>query len=208
MDGLEVLVQVAQALDGVGDGRVLAQADELRGHDAARGVVLVAEELSDGALLLDAHQAQELLGLLVVELRDELGGVVGVHLGQHLGRVELGHVAHDLGGLVVVELGHGLCRLLVVELREHLAAQARVQLLDDVGDVGGVQLVERLVRDGQLDVGQVAVQQVHVVPRDDALGDVASEGVGHALCQRLDRRRQRAQDAAHADLGAQEAQLA
>ena len=119
------------------------------------------------------------------------------------------HVAHDLGGhLVIIELGHGLGSLRVVELGEHLATQARVELLDDVGNVCRVQVVERLVRDGQLDAREVAVDEVHVVPRDDPLGDVMAHRVGGAHDEALECRGQRAQDAAHAHLGAEEAQLA
>ncbi len=81
------------------------------------------------------------------------------------------------------------------------------QLLDDVGDVGGVQLVQPLVRDGQLDLRQVAVEQVHVVPRDDVLVELLSEELGDPRDEALERRGDAAQDAAHADLGAEQAQL-
>ena len=57
---------------------------------------------------------------------------------------------------------------LIVEVFEHVRALLRIELLQDVGNVGGVQLVEALVRDGQLHFREVAVEQVHVVPGDDA----------------------------------------
>ena len=208
VDRLEVVGQGAHPLGHLGHGDVARDGYELRGHDASGSVVLVAQQLANGALLVDAHEAQELLGAVVVELAHELGGVVRVHLGQHARGVGVGHAAHDLGGhLVVVELGHGLGRLVVVELGKHLAAQARVELLDDVGDVGRVQVVERLVRDRQLHVGEVAVNEVHVVPRDDLLGNLVAEGVGQAKHQLLEGGREGAQDAADAHLGAEQAQL-
>ena len=93
---------------------------------------------------------------------------------------------------VIVELGHGAGPLLVVELGEDLAAQARVEALDDVGDVGGVHVVEGLVRDGELDVGQVALDEVHVAPRDDALGDRLAKGPRELEDAALEGRRERA----------------
>ena len=45
----------------------------------------IAQQLADGLLLLDAHQVEELLGLLVGQLADDVGCVVGVHLGDHAG---------------------------------------------------------------------------------------------------------------------------
>ena len=59
---------------------------------------------------------------------------------------------------------------------EDVRALLRIELLQDVGDVGGVQLVEALVRDGQLYFRKVSVEQVHVVPGDNALVDLLVEG--------------------------------
>ena len=56
-DALEVLVQAAQQLHGVGDGLALGEGGKLGGHDAACGVLAVPQQLADGALLLDAHEA-------------------------------------------------------------------------------------------------------------------------------------------------------
>ena len=81
VDALEVLVELANRLDGVTDRRRGGQGDKLRGHDAAGGVVLIPQQVTNRLLLLDAHQAQELLGLLVIELVDQVGGVVRVHHG-------------------------------------------------------------------------------------------------------------------------------
>ena len=208
IDGLEVVLQVAELLDGVRRGRVLRKRHHLGRHDAARGVLAVSQQLANGLLLLHAHQAQQLLGLVVVQLAHELRRVVRVHLGQHARRVRLLHVAHDLGGHgVVVELGHRLAGLLVVQLCKHLAAQARVKPLQDVRDVRGVHVVQRLVRDGQLHVGKVPVQQVHVVPRDDLLGDGLSQRARYLQHHELEPGRQRAQQPADAHLRAQQAQL-
>ena len=63
------------------------------------------------------------------------------------------------------------------------------------------------MRDRELDVGEVALDEVHVAPRDDALGHGLAEGAREAENGALERRRQRAQDAAGADLGAEQAKL-
>ena len=205
---LEILVELAQAIDGIGDGRCCRQGHELGRHDTTGGVLLVAQQVADGALLLDAHEAQELLGLLVIELVDEGGGVVGVHQGQHRGRVAIGQALEHLGHeLVVIELGDGLGGLRRVELGEDLAAQARVELLDDVGDVRRMQLAEGLVGNGQLDGLRGALEQIHVRPRDDVLLKRLAHRARGGDHDALEHRVQRAQKTADAHLGAEQAQL-
>ena len=90
---------------------------------------------------------------------------------------------------------------------EHVGALLGVKLLQDVGHVGGMQLVQALVRHGQLHLGQVAIEQVHVVPSDDLLVDTLAEYLRHGHHGALEPRRQAAQDAARPHLGAQKAQL-
>ena len=68
-------------------------------------------------------------------------------------------------------------------------------------------VVEGLVRDRELDVGEVALDEVHVAPRDDLLGKLLAKRVRNAQRQPLDAGGKRAQDAADAHLGAKEAQL-
>ena len=170
IDTLEVLIEFANRLDGIADRRRGGQRDKLRGHDAAGGVVLIAQQVTNRLLLLDAHQAQELLGLLVIELVDQVGGVVRVHHGQHRRCVRVGQALEHLGHkLVVIELRDGLGGLGSIELCKHLRTQARVELLDNVGDVGRVQLAERLMRHRELNVLGRAIEQVHVGPSDDVL---------------------------------------
>ena len=121
VDALEVLVELANRLDGVTDRCRGGQGDKLRGHDAAGGIVLIPQQVTNRLLLLDAHQAQELLGLLVIELVDQIGGVVRVHHGQHRRCVGVGQALEHLGHkLVVIELRDGLGGLCRIELREHL----------------------------------------------------------------------------------------
>ena len=63
------------------------------------------------------------------------------------------------------------------------------------------------MRDRELDVGEVALHEVHVAPGDDLLGKLLAKGVCNAQCQALDAGGERAQDAADAHLGAKKTQL-
>ena len=194
VDALEVLVELANRLDGVTDRRCGGQGDKLRGHDTAGGVVLIAQQVTNRLLLLNAHQAQKLLGLLVIELVDQVGGVVRVHHGQHRRCVRVGQALEHLGHkLVVIELRDGLGGLGGIELREHLRTQARVELFDNVGNVGRVQLSKRLVRHRKLDVFSRTIEQVHVGPGDDILAERFAQVLHKALDDMLECGADRAQ---------------
>ena len=52
---------------------------------------------------------------------------------------------------------------------EHVGALLRIELFENVGDVCRMKFIKTGVGDGKLYVGEVAVEQVHVVPRDDLL---------------------------------------
>ncbi len=108
---------------------------------------------------------------------------------------------------LVLELRDRLGGLLVVEVLEDLGALGRGELLHDVGDVGRVQLVQALVGDRELDLREVAVEQVHVVPRDEVLGELHAHELGRARDEALQGGRDAAQDAARADLGTEQPQL-
>ena len=126
--------------------------------------------MSNSALLLNAHQAQEFLGTVIAQLGDKLGCVVWVHLGQDARCFFFVQAADELNRhSVVVELCHCASSLLVIKLGKHLATQARVQAFNNVSNVSRMQLIQRLVGDGELNVGEVALNQVHVTPRNDAL---------------------------------------
>ena len=70
-----------------------------------------------------------------------------------------------------------------------------------------MQLVQALVRNGQLHVGQVAIEQIHVVPRNDVLVDMAMESFGNDNDRALKPRGEAAKNATHSNLGAQKTQL-
>ena len=70
-----------------------------------------------------------------------------------------------------------------------------------------MQLVQRFVGNGELDVGEVALDQVHVTPRDDALLHGVTHSARNARDQVLQLGRKAAQQTACANLCAQKAQL-
>ena len=207
MHGGVVFGQLAQHFYGFAHRRVLVHGDELGGHHAARGAVLVAQKLADFRGVFHAHQAQQRFGLLVGQVAHDVGGVVGVHAAQKARRPRVVQFADEFRLVFVLHFGNGLGGARVVQVLEHVGALLGVQLLQDVGHVGGMQLVQAFVRHRKLHFGKVAIQQVHVVPCDDLLVYALAERPRHGNHGALEPRRQPAQDAARAHLGAQQAQL-
>ena len=90
---------------------------------------------------------------------------------------------------------------------EDVRALLRIELLQNVGNVGGVQLVEALVRDGQLHFREVSIEQVHVVPGNDAFVDLLVEGLRNGDDGALEPGGKPSQYSADAHFGAEESQL-
>ena len=70
-----------------------------------------------------------------------------------------------------------------------------------------MQLFQARVADGELNLGKVAVEQFHVVPRDDAFVDALAERLGDAAGGFFHPRSQAAQNAANAHFCTKKAQL-
>lgn len=71
----------------------------------------------------------------------------------------------------------------------------------------GMQFLQARVADGELHLGKVAVEQFHVVPRDDALVDAFAERFDDAAGGFFHPRSQAAQNAANAHFCTKKAQL-
>lgn len=203
-----ILGQRAQHFDGVGHGGGFRHGDELGGHHAAGGAVLVAEQPADLRSVFHAHEAQKGLGLLVGKAAHNVGGVVRIHVADELGGPRVGQVVDELGLVLVFHLGDGLGGAAVVQMGEHAGALLGVQLLQDVGHVGGMQLVQAAMGHRQLHLGQVAVEQIHVVPGDELLVHLLVEELRHVHDGLFQQRMQPAQDATHAHLGTEQAATA
>ena len=65
-------------VDGVVDGRVGGQRDELALHDAAGRLLVVAQQIADVGGEARRNRLQQALDLLARQLREEVGGVVGL----------------------------------------------------------------------------------------------------------------------------------
>ena len=143
-----VLRKLAKHLNGVPDGVSIGDGYELRGHHAASGAVLVAEQAADLRCVFHAHKAQERFGALVGQVAHDVGCVVRVHVTQHVSGLLVVQAFDEVGLVFVLHFRDGLGCLGVVEVLEHVCALLRVQLLQNVRDVGGVQLVQALVGDG------------------------------------------------------------
>ena len=186
VDGRMVLRKLAKHLNGVPDGVSIGDGYELRGHHAAGGAVLVAEQAADLRCVFHAHKAQKRFGALVGQVAHDVGCVVRVHVTQHVSGLLVVQAFDEVGLVFVLHLRDGLGCLGVVEVLEHVCALLRVQLLQNARDVGGVQLVQAFMGDGQLYLGQVAIQQIHIVPRDDLLVDLLAKNLGDGDHRALD----------------------
>ena len=171
VDGLGIGLELAELLDGLGRGQVLGDGHVRRGHDAARGVLRVAEQLAHLLGLVLLHQRQDLRLGLLGQVGDQVGRVVRAHLLEDVGGTRglqvLQHVDLGLG----LHLLHGVGHRLVVEGGEHAGPVARGQLVDDRRQVGRVELPEALVGDAEADRRDRRLDRVDVLPVDVALGD-------------------------------------
>ena len=207
MDGGVVLIELAQHLDRFADGIGFGNGDVLGRHHAAGRAVLVAEEPANFRGVFNAHEAQKLFGLLVGEVADDVGGVVGVHAAEKSRRARIVEVFDKIGLVLVFHFRDGFGGLGIVKMLEHVCALLRIELLEDVGNVCGVQLVKAFVRDGKLHLGEVAIEQVHVIPGDDLLVDLLPKELGDGDNGPFEPGGESAQDAAEPHFGAQQAQL-
>jgi len=197
----------AQVVDDLLHGHRLGHGGDLGRHDAAGRLLPVAQQRADHSRLVHTHEAQQRLGLVVRQVADDVGRVVRVHLLEDVRRALVAEVVDEVRLVLVLELGDRLGRLHVVEVFEDARTLRGAELLEHVGHVGRVQFVEALVRDREAHVRQVAVEQVHVVPRDQVLGELPAEQAGDRSRGVLHHGVQAAQDAADSHLGAQQAQL-
>ena len=90
---------------------------------------------------------------------------------------------------------------------EHVGALLRIELLENVGDVGRMKFIKTGVGNGKLHVGKIAVEQVHVVPRDDLLIEWLAKELAQLERNAFDPGGQPAQNATNAHFGTEQAQL-
>ena len=82
----------------------------------------------------------------------------------------------------------------------------RLELLDDVGYVGRMHVMQALVTHGELDLRHVALDELHVVPRDETLLERMPESRRDGVDGLLEMRRDAEEQATDARLGTEQAQ--
>ena len=143
----------------------------LRAHEAAGGVLGVAEERADVGRVLEL--LQDRVGARLVHVGEHVGGVVRVEAVDERHQVGRREVLHELGALGALELRQGLRGLGVGQPVEEQAAGLVRQVPDQVGEVGAAHVL-----DGRQHAGAVALLD-EVANLHDEL--VAAVGVAVAL---------------------------
>ena len=82
----------------------------------------------------------------------------------------------------------------------------RVKLFDNVGDIRGMHVMQALVAHGQLDLRHVALDELHVVPRDETLLERMAKRGRDCVHHLLEMWRYPKEQAADARFGTEQAQ--
>ena len=150
------------------------QDDRLRRHEAAGGVLVVAQQAPDVGRLVRVHQGEQLLGLLLRQLGEQVGGVVRLHGLEDVGRPLVLDLGQDRDLVVLGQLLEDVGEPLVVQRRRDLEAALRRELVDDVGEVGRLELVHRgeqvggalaLLDDAEVEVGDRDDERLAAAPQ-------------------------------------------
>jgi len=117
---------------------------EVVGHEPARGVVGILEQLLDVLGLLLLHEVEDLLRLLVGELLQDLGRVVRLHAVEDAGDLSLVQRSHELEERLIVQLRQHRARLLAVQETEERDLLGDGEVAEGGGDVGRMRLLQHL----------------------------------------------------------------
>ena len=139
VDGLLVGAGAADALEGVLHRHGGLQVHELRGHDAAGGVVGVFQDLVDALTGLGIGVLQNALDHIGGHFFHDVHGVVQVQLVQHLFQFGVGKAPDQHFLLVGVQLHEYLRRQFLGQQAEHQGQPLLVQIGTDGRDVRGLQ---------------------------------------------------------------------
>ncbi len=146
------------------DQLVLAQRENLGGHDAAGGLFAVLEQLLDLLGVLVLHDMKDLFGDFFRHVADDLDGVVVGHLLQDAGDRLLLHLLEQARGRIVFQLGEdvGGC-LRVGKQVEEDALFLQVEITEQVGDIGRMDLGQGL---GEIGKGAASDQLADGIEQD------------------------------------------
>ena len=184
VDGLLILADAADAGDGLLHAHVLFQVHELGSHDAAGGVLRIAEILVDEAAGLGscgAHDALDHIGgqlfhdihrVVHVQLLDDPGQLLvgdgvddallfrGLQIGEDLRRRLLGQQPEHHGHAVVVDLGEEFRHVELVHFLQTLLQGLPILLLQQLRQLVILLFLDRLIVHGLQDL--VLLQAAHL----------------------------------------------
>ena len=135
--------RLPHVLDGLLDGGVVVDGDEIRRHESPGRMLGVIEALLDLLGLVLLHEPEDLFCLLAGQLLDHVGGVLGRHLVEDAGHLALLEHLHQLEQRGVVELVDDLPGALLREQAKQRDLLGQRQVPGDGGDVGRMGLVEQ-----------------------------------------------------------------
>jgi hypothetical protein len=149
-DGLGVALpaDAADLVDGLPGLRVRREGHEVRRHQAAGDVLVVATELPHllGGLRLEPLEVRDQArGEVLVDVLERVQAVVRVHLAEELGRLREGEAPEDLLLAIRRQPLEDVRSELVRERLDELRRQREIQVDDDLGDVLRMELLQRAV---------------------------------------------------------------
>ncbi len=139
----QVVALFADVVDGVAHAPELGRGHHLALHQAAGGLLIIAQAALDRGAVDVRHGRQNAFALVVLKVLDHGGGVIGIQFLQGLGQGAVRHPLQHLFPNPVVQFGQGLGQQLRRQPQHHDGAVFRRQEAHQVGDVGGVQILEQ-----------------------------------------------------------------
>jgi hypothetical protein len=136
--------RLADVLDRLGDGGLLAHGDELRRHQPPRRAFLVLEELLDLLGLLLLHQLEDFVRLLLGKLLDDVHDLLRRHPVEDTRDFDFRERADELAQGGVVQLGEHLARMLRREEAEETDLILRRQLADHARHICGMRVLQQV----------------------------------------------------------------
>ena len=125
-------------LGGFGNGVVGPDGDELRGHEAPCGILVVGQQLLDILGILE--RGQDLFGKVQGKIGQNVRRIVRIELVDHGGEPFVRNGVHQIGSIVMIELGQYFGGRFNGQPLENLTRQILLQVGDQAGQVGRMQI--------------------------------------------------------------------
>ena len=126
----------AYEMDGLVNGGILRDGDDVGVHHAGGGVRIEAQQHAQLFRVIGGKIVEQHLAMAGLHFIQDVHGVVGVHFGEEAGGVIGIHVFQKVAGVFLVQLGKGVGGFLCRQMREHAKLLVQRQLLQMLGTVG------------------------------------------------------------------------